>query len=298
MGVVLVEVPLNSSGRLDGVARMPAALRDAGLHELLPALDRVVVVDVGDPVPRRGPSGFLAEDALVRAVLGTRDAVGEALAAGSVPVVVGGDCPVLLGALAAAVAQGHRPGLVFVDGHEDAWPPVLSPTGEAADSELGVALGRVPGPAGLDGLLPAVAADDVVVLGARDAAELAAAGCPSLAGDVRLLPGDALAADGALAAVRDAVAGALDGTGAWWLHVDLDVLATGALAAVDYRQPGGIGWERLEEVTAAVLERPGCAGASVAIYNPDLDGGAAAARIAAYVAQLASTLAEARGGRG
>jgi arginase len=109
MGVVLVEVPLNSSGRTDGVARMPAALRAAGLHEALPALDRVAVVDVGDPVPRRGPSGFLAEDALVRAVLGTRDAVGEALAAGSVPVVVGGDCPVLLGALGALEAQGRLP---------------------------------------------------------------------------------------------------------------------------------------------------------------------------------------------
>jgi hypothetical protein len=117
-------------------------------------------------------------------------------------------------------------------------------------------LGRVPGPDGLDGVLPVVAADDVAVLGARDAAELAAAGCPSLAGEVRLLNGHALAAGDALAAVRDAVTD-----------------------AVDYPQPGGIGWERLAEVTAATaLERPGCAGASVAIYNPDLDGGAAAQR--------------------
>jgi len=291
MGVVLVEVPLNSSGRHDGVARMPAALRDAGLHEALPALDRVVAVDVGDLVPRRGPSGFLAEDGLVRAVLGTRDAVGEALAAGSVPVVVGGDCPVLLGPLAALEGEGHRPGLVFVDGHEDAWPPSLSPTGEAADSELGLALGRIPGPAGLDGVLPVVAADDVAVLGARDAAELAAAGCPSLAGEVRLIDGDALAAADALGAVRDAVAAAVAGTGAWWLHVDLDVLGTDALPAVDYPQPGGIGWERLAEVAAAALERPGCAGASVAIYNPDLDGGVAAPRIAGFVARLADALA-------
>jgi arginase len=99
-------------------------------------------------------------------------------------------------------------------GHEDAWPPSLSPTGEAADSELGMALGRVPGPDGLDGVLPVVAADDVAVLGARDAAELAAAGCPSLAGEVRLLNGHALAAGDALAAVRDAVTDAVGGTGA------------------------------------------------------------------------------------
>jgi arginase len=287
VGAVLVEVPFNSSGVAGGVARMPAALRAAGLHDALPALDRVVAVDVGELVARRGPAGFLAEDALVRAVVGARDAVGEALARGSVPVVVGGDCPVMLGPLAGLRDVGHRPGLVFLDGHEDAWPPELSPTGEAADSELGLALGLVGAPPGLDDVLPVVAASDVAVLGARDAAELAAAGCPSLAGVVRLLTGPVLAGDGAAAAVRDAVAAATEDTTAWWLHVDLDVLSTDALPAVDYPQPGGVGWERLTELAAAALERPGCAGASVVIYNPDLDGGAAAPRIVRFVAELA-----------
>ncbi len=32
-------------------------------------------------------------------------------------------------------------GVLFIDGHEDAWPPELSTTGEAADMELGFALG-------------------------------------------------------------------------------------------------------------------------------------------------------------
>lgn len=57
----LIAVPFNSSGRADGVARMPSALLDAGL--------------------------------------------------------------------------------IFVDGHEDAWDPHRSGTGEAADSEIALALG-------------------------------------------------------------------------------------------------------------------------------------------------------------
>jgi arginase len=299
MGAVLVEVPFNSAGTANGVARMPAALRDAGLHDVMPALDHVVAVDVGDLVPERGPSGFRAEDALVRAVTGAQGAVLRAVAGGRVPVVVGGDCPVLLGPLAALAEAGHRPGLVFVDGHEDAWPPALSPTGEAADSELGIALGLVPGPAGLADVLPAVAAGDVAVLGPRDRAELDAAGCPTLAGRVALVAGDALADpdDAAVAAaVRDAVAAAAEGTGAWWFHVDLDVLSTDALPAVDYPQPGGIGWERLELVADAATAVPGCAGASVVIYNPDLDRGAAAPRIARFVAFLADALVRAANG--
>jgi arginase len=293
VGVVLVEVPFNSSGSRAGVARMADALRDAGLHDALPALDHVIRVDVGDLSAHRGPSGFLTEAALVRTVTATTEVVGRAAAAGRSPLLVGGDCPVLLAPLAALAALGHRPALVMLDGHEDAWPPELSPSGEAADSELGLALGRYPGPAGLLDVLPVVRPDDVALLGPRDAAELRAAGCPSVAGEVHLVTGDELAGDpaaDALEQVRRTVAAATRDTTTWWLHIDLDVLSTEALGAVDYPQPGGITWERLAAVTTAVLGTGGCAGASVVIYNPDLDGGASAPRIAAFVADLARRL--------
>jgi arginase len=63
--------------------------------------------------------------------------VGEAVSAarrsGRFPLLIGSDCPVILGALAALQAGQDRPGLLFGNGHEDAWPPRLSPAGEAAD---------------------------------------------------------------------------------------------------------------------------------------------------------------------
>ena len=83
-------------------------------------------------------------------------------------------------------ADGDQPGLLFVDGHEDAWPPSASPTGEAADCELGLALRLF--------VLPAP----------------------------------------------------------WWLHVDLDVLATSDFAAVDYPQTGGLTWEQLGQAASRV----------------------------------------------
>ena len=57
----------------------------------------------------------------------------------------------------------------------------------------------------------------------------------------------------------------------WWLHVDLDVLGTTDLPAVDYRQPGGLTWQQLTQITVAALATEGCEGWSVCIYNPDLD---------------------------
>src|SRR4051812_23869263 len=108
---------------------MPAALGFTGVE--IPV----------DARPVRGPHGILAEDALVTMVADVAAAVRDAHHDGETPIIIGGDCPIMLGALAAM----DDPGLVFLDGHEDAWQPIPQLSGEAADSELGIAIGVVPG---------------------------------------------------------------------------------------------------------------------------------------------------------
>jgi len=270
--VELIGVPANSSGTVDGVARAPAVLRQRGLSAALAG--RPGFTDAGDlalpaPQSRRGPSGLLAEDALITMIGRVAGAVRGARGRGRFPVVLGGDCPVMLGALAALQDEQDRPGLLFVDGHEDAWPPLASPTGEAADCELGLALGLFD--AALDrrlrGVLPRIRGADVIAIGPRDHDELAAAGVPTLTGQLRALIRPA----GVHARTGAAAAAALPAP--WWLHTDLDVLASTELAAVDYPQPGGLTWEQLRQITCAALASPGCAGWTVCIYNPDLDPG-------------------------
>ena len=63
----------------------------------------------------------------------------------------------------------------------------------------------------------------------------------------------------------------------FWLHIDLDVLATEDFAAVDYPQPGGLRWNELDQLVTVALATPRCRGASIVIYNPDLDPDRAAA---------------------
>jgi arginase len=290
--VQLIGVPTNSSGAVDGVARAPGVLRERGLSAALAS--RPGFADSGDiplpaPRPRRGPSGLLAEDTLIIMIGRVRAAVRAARSGGRFPLLLGGDCPVLLGALAALQAEQGQPGLLFVDGHEDAWPPHASPTGEAADSELGLALRLFD--EGLDprlrGVLPRLRAEDVIAVGPRDEQELAAAHVPTLAGRLRALIRPArLAAAGIEAAASAAAMLAAP----WWLHVDLDVLATTELAAVDYPQPGGLSWEQLTQITAAALAASGCAGWSVCIYNPDLDPDRSGAdSIVSYLVQALAT---------
>jgi arginase len=150
--VTVIGVPTNSSGRTDGVARAPAALRLAGLTDGIATRGRATT-DAGDvpvdpPSGVRGGDGVIDGAALAATLARTRHTVADARRRGDAVVLLGGDCPILIGALAGChEADGALPSLVFVDGHEDAWPAHASTTGEAADMELGWILGR-----GVDGL--------------------------------------------------------------------------------------------------------------------------------------------------
>jgi arginase len=271
----LTGVPYTSMKEAGGIANAIAVLRECGLAEELRALG---VHDAGDlqlaePTGERGPSGVLNESALVRLVETTRRRVVEAHRAGRNPLLVGGDCPVLLGPVAAIRERGSAPGLVMLDGHEDAWPPLLSETGEGSDSEIALALGRVADPPDpLGRLLPVLEPSASALLGPRDGEELATAGVPSLRNEVAFFADDVEIS----AAIRagenpaEAALGAIAAEG-FWLHIDLDVLGTEALGAVDYRQPGGLAWDELERLAATAAAASRCRGMSVAIYNPALD---------------------------
>lgn len=270
-GIGLLGVPTNSSGTKNGVARAAEALREAGLVD---ALQRVSsATDYGDvplpaPSPERDTETHVIDPAGLRALVqGVRASVTSILADGRFPLVVGGDCPILLGCLA-AFGSADRRGLLFVDGHEDAYPPARSTTGEAADMELAFALGIVDAPWWPPPTTapPLVSPEHVRVLGPRDAAALEAEGVPSLADRLRLVDASTLAEDPAKSASTAVASLQVP----WWFHLDLDVLSTNALPAVDYPQDGGLDWNDLAIVAATALAA-GPVGWDVTIYNPDLD---------------------------
>ena len=269
--VGLLGVPANSSGKVDGVARGPVVLRDAGLVEAL--AKSVDVFDYGDvnlpaPSQERDPSTHLIDPGgLAAMITRVRDAVGRILHEGRFPLVIGGDCPLLLGCLLAARGNGSV-GLLFVDGHEDAYTPDRSTTGEAADTELAFALGiaDMTWASELAAAMPVVTPADVRILGARDAATLRDEGVRSIADRVDFVDDRGLAED-----PRGVTRRAFSSLRApWWFHLDLDVLSTEALPAVDYRQPGGLGWDDLSSVATTAFDHDPM-GWDVTIYNPDLD---------------------------
>ena len=144
-----------------------------------------------EPTGIRGESGLLNEQPLTHLVAETSERVRGAHDRGRLPLLVGGDCPVLIGALDAIDDEGVARGFVMIDGHEDAWPPSSSETGEASDSEVAIALGRVEElPTPLRELPSASLRPGIAFLGPRDSAEIAAAGIESLRGLVAFFADD------------------------------------------------------------------------------------------------------------
>ncbi|MBA3331685.1 MAG: arginase family protein [Actinobacteria bacterium] len=295
----LVGVPYTSTAEPGGIARAIDVLRAAGLLDRLEAAGDVhdagdLALIEGDGL--RGASGFLHEAALARLVVATREAVTSSHDCHRLPLLVGGDCPVLLGALAATRDRHGACGLMLVDGHEDAWPPSLV----AYRGGLGLRGGRGTRPGGRCAARTARSPDSTARTRGRGHArpsrsrrarrERSALARRNRGHVPRRWRGQS--ARTVLLCARSGHRHRL-GAPAFWLHLDLDVLRSEELAAVDYPQPGGLTWQELREVGASALTAPECAGVSIAIYNPDKDHDREGAeRIVRFAADLVAAVGE------
>jgi arginase len=271
-----------------GVETLPAALVDAGLAERLGArhAGRVAPPPYDD---RRDPeTRLLNPRGLARYAVALADRLQPLLEAGEFPVVLGGDCSILLGCTLANRRRG-RAGLLFLDGHADFYQPEAEPNGEAASMDLALVTGRGPDlVTNLEGRLPLVRDDDVILLAHRDTADAAGHGSQRVEDTgIGVINLDALrecgAGNTAKRALQRLTGPELDG---FWIHLDADVLDDAIMPAVDYRMPGGLQWDELTTILRTAVASGKALGIDITIFNPKLDpGGAIARRFAAALGE-------------
>ena len=227
-----------------------------------------------------GSADVLATTAAIRA------AVRATVAAGERPFLIGGCCAELPGALAGARDALGRVGLAYVDGHLDLYDGVSSPTGEAADMPVAVALGFGPatwveacGGSSVEG-------PDVAILGFRDLEQSLADGMLDPADVPGLGLADVDAVRAAPARVGERVAQELAaGPGRFWFHLDVDVLDEPVFPATDYLFAGGLTWEELQPMLRPLLSVAGAAGRVDRLLQPR-EGHRADATVASWSASM------------
>jgi arginase len=189
------------------------------------------------------------------------------LAAGKAPLVLGGDCSLLIG-VGRALHDLGRYGLVHLDGHTDFRHPgnsteCFSLAGEDLAAAVGLHWPSIAGSPGSSYFRPS----DTVHVGCRDDDENLTEASGILA---QVIPASRVARAGpaatAEAILRTVDAGHSDG---YWLHLDVDILDPAAMPAVDSPAPGGLQPGELTELLAALAPR--AVGAHITVFDPDLD---------------------------
>jgi arginase len=273
---VIIEAPSILGLRPTGVQHLPEALKKAGLIERLKATNVGIVNPISSYNSKRDPTTQLLNAEAIRIFSKELSkALCVQLEKENFPIVLGGDCSILIGCLLGLRKLG-RYGLFFIDGHSDFYQPQASPTGEVADMDLAFISGRGPEIlSDIDGLKPLVRDEDIVVFGYRDTDESARYGSQDVnntsmnvfdISKIRILKFNA--------AVSVALSKILTNQelSGFWIHLDVDVLDDKIMPAVDYRlHSTGIEFSELSLLLRRLVESKKAIGMTVTIFNPYLD---------------------------
>lgn len=280
---VIIDAPSILGLRNTGVQYLPRALKNAGLMDRLNATFAGHVEPSMDYDPTRDPVTHLLNGISITSF--SKDLsklVSIEIGKKNFPIVLGGDCSILIGVLLGLRRIG-RFGLFFIDGHSDFYQPQASTTGEVADMELAIVSGRGPDIlSNIEGLKPLVLDEHIVVFGYRDAEQSASYGSHNVR-DTRMQVLDIsnIRNLGINEAASLAVSHLLtnEDLPGFWIHLDADVLDDRIMPAVDYRlDNGGLEFTELSHILKTLNSSQKAVGMTITIYNPNLDPSGSIAR--------------------
>jgi arginase len=205
--------------------------------------------------------------------------INDTLKKNQFPVVIGGDCSILLGGLYASRLAGGR-GLIHIDGHADFSHPgnydTASRLGSVAGMDLALASGR-----GEELLTdwpkvgkPLANDADIIQIGERNAESKYYKDYYGdiLRTEIKMFKIQSILADGIKPTAQKVIA-RLDERGLKkvWVHVDLDVLDEKVMPAVDSPGSPGLNYEQLSELIEILCNTGRISGINIAIYDPERD---------------------------
>jgi arginase len=274
-------------GKYPDIENPPDGLRQAGLVTNLEKSDYVVTdrgnlegfqcQDIRDP--ETGINDFDLWLGLSQKLSQTISAI---LDRKSFPLILGGDCRMLIGIFTALVQKKTDAGLIFIDGHADFHTAETSPSGDPADMELAVLTGRGPWRiTHLAGKYPILKDSDVVVYGIRAWDHIGDS-------NIEVYDRERLRAIGINQAVGKGLKSFTGRKLSAWLHFDVDVLDPDVMPVM-FPEPGGLNFREARELLGLVWKSIQIEGLSIACYHPHLDkDGSAGKRLVNLISEVLS----------
>lgn len=269
---VVVKAPSILGLKPTGVEKLPKALKKAGLLKSLNVEKTQLIEPPSYNAKRDNATNVLNPNKIKSYSLRLAQVISTILQKNQFPLVLGGDCSILIGNVLALKRLG-RYGLFFIDGHADFYQPEASPTGEVADMDLAIVSGRGPDIlTNIDGLKPLVQDQDIVLFGYRDAQESKRFGSQDVrASNINVFDLSEVKNIGIVQAATKALNKLPNELSGIWIHLDVDVLDDTVMPAVDYRMPGGLNFAELGDLLKVLFGSGRVVGMDITIFNPNLD---------------------------
>jgi arginase len=271
----IIGVPTSAGAHHAGQERAPDALRAAGLAGRL-AEHGLTVTDEGNL-----PGATFAADrehpaarnvaAVARVASTVADAVAATIGDGRLPLVLGGDCTITLGAVVGLRRRHPGGGLVYLDGDADV---DLPGDGSGILDAMGVShlLGRgVPELTRLGGSVPLLEPARLAILGPdpRETTDEGRAFLAEAGVDLQEAPAVAFDPEGA---AKRAVAAVTSASERYLAHFDIDVVDSGDLPLGNFPHYGsGVTLEAALAALGVLCADPACAGLVLTEINPTYD---------------------------
>jgi len=277
----IIDAPSILGLRPTGVEYLPEALKAVGLMERLNAEYAGRVYPLPYNSERDKGTLLLNPNSIKTFSLQLADRVSSVIGSRRYPIVLGGDCSILIGNLLALRRLG-RYGLFFIDGHADFYQPEASLTGEVADMDLAIVSGRGPDVlTNIDSLKPLFYDQDIILFGYRDREQAASFGSQDVrTTDIHSFDLTYVKEVGITTAALEAVKNLLqqDELLGFWIHLDADVLDDSIMPAVDYRLNDGLSFSELSELLKIIVSSGRTIGMDITIFNPNFDSDGSIAR--------------------
>jgi arginase len=276
--ITIIEAPSNLGlvepfpGVEPGVKKLPAWLKKHGFYELWSPSEIIRTDPPAYSMLIDEACGIRNADSIVLFSKQLSVIVCNTLRRDYFPLVIGGDCSILIGCALALKAIGKF-GLFFLDGHTDFIWSSLSNTAGAAGMDLAIVCGYGGNKlTDIENKKPYFKEEFVWCVGNRKYTDWYVEAIRN--SKIHYFDLDNLRKVGIKKCVVDFLnfveEEKLDG---FWIHFDVDVLHDDLMPIVDSRQPDGLSYEDLYQLLCPLLTHKKASGLDLTILDPDRDKG-------------------------